>query len=209
MIRINLIPPEITQKRRSESRLLLMVGVFLVAMVLMGAFAAVMFAQVGFKEDEVAAATQELESVKLQAERFRVFEDTEKELELRAQIAEETMQGAIDWSRLCEEVSLVLPDDVWLSAINANEVDGMTLVGRALDYLDDAPDVGHKAIARTLVRLTDLEQLYNVWLTSSVKAGPQEEFEESWLDFQITASVQEPEPVDSAEGDPAPPADSP
>jgi Tfp pilus assembly protein PilN len=206
MIRINLLPPEITQRRRTEGRVAIMIFVFVIVMAIVGVFAAVMFVQVGAKRDEVASARQELENLRIQAEQFKVFEDKQNDLATRQQMATTALEGRVDWSRLCEEVSLVLPDDVWLNSLSGSE-DNVSLSGQALDLQDDVPDSGHKAIARTLVRLTDLDQLYNVWLASSTKAGPQTDFEESWLDFAITASVEEPDTA--AEGDTAPPAETP
>jgi Tfp pilus assembly protein PilN len=208
MIRINLIPPEITQKRRTENRLALMILVFILAMAAVGVFGFVIKLQVDNKRSEVATAQQTLEETQQEADRLAVFEQTVSDLQNRQQFADTALEGRVDWARMCEEVSLVLPEDAWLLSINADEEQGVTFVGQVLDYQDDVPDTGHKAIARTLVRLTDLEQLFNVWLASSVKAGPQDEWEESWLDFQITASVQEPV-EETAEGDPAPPTDTP
>ncbi|GAB4273455.1 MAG: hypothetical protein Kow0056_00500 [Coriobacteriia bacterium] len=208
MVRINLIPPEITERRATESRVSIMILAFIVVLLVMVGFWLVMAGQVGSKRKEVAAAEQRLQEVQAEAERLKVFEETVSDLEKRQQIADQVLEGRIQWSRLCEEISLVLPDDAWLNSMQASEENGLALVGRVLDYQDDAPDSGHKAIARMLVRLTDLEQLDNVWLTSSVKAGPQEDYEESWLDVQISAQVHEPAPEEDSAGGPAPPTQS-
>ena len=209
MIRINLIPPEITQKRKTESRLALIILLFVIMVVIMGAFTAVMFVQVGIERDAVAALEQEVAAKQAQAEQFRIFEEQEGDLGARQQLADDVVAGRIDWGRLCEELSLVLPDDVWIEALTGDELEGVTLVGKALDNPVDVPDSGHKGIARTLVRLADLEQLYNVWLTNSTRSAEDETYEERWFDFQITASVIEPEPETTAGDEPAPSEQSP
>jgi len=54
---------------------------------------------------------------------------------------------------------------------------------------DDSPDYGHKTIAKLLVRLADLDQLYDVWLTNSVVTLVEEQ---PTLQFSITAGVEAP-----------------
>ena len=209
MTRINLIPPEILEKRKTEGRLAWVLLALVLVSAFLFAFFGVMKVSVDLKEQDVASAEQELENLELQAERFRVFEEKENDLDRRAEISAAALQGRVDWSRLCQELSLVLPDDVWLTPISGGEELGVTIVGSALDLRDDVPDTGHKVIARTLVRLTDLDQLYNVWLSDSTKAGEDEEFEENQLDFTLTASVQSDDALAAADGEPAPPEGTP
>lgn len=202
MIRINLLPPEITEKRRTENRLAFVLLGFVLAAAFLGLFFAVMVMQVDKERENVESLNQELLGLQAQAEQLKIFADKETDLGARADLVDKTLEGRVDWSRLCEEVSLVLPTDVWLTDITGGEQDGMTLIGSAIDLPDDVPDAGHKTMARLLVRLADLEQLYNVWLSDSKKIDPDPAFEEQWLEFTVTASVK---PADSA---PVPPEQS-
>jgi len=43
----------------------------------------------------------------------------------------------------------------------------VTLAGQAIDEPEDSPNNGYKSIAKLLVRLTELEQLDSVWLSST------------------------------------------
>ena len=205
MTRINLIPPEILEKRKTEGRLAWVLLAFVVVAAFLVGFFGVMRVSVGVKEQDVASAEQETESLELQAARFQVFEEREEDLQRRVEMSRQVLQGRVDWNRLCQELSLVLPDDVWLTSINGSEELGVTIVGSALDFRDDVPDSGHKIIASTLVRLADLDQLYNVWLSDSTKAGEDTEFEEDMLDFTLTANVLPDDQLTTAEGAPAPP----
>ena len=64
MIRINLLPSEITEKRKMESRLVLIAMLFVIVLAGLGMFAAAMFLRVDIKTGEVETARQELEAAK-------------------------------------------------------------------------------------------------------------------------------------------------
>jgi hypothetical protein len=76
--------------------------------------------------------------------------------------------------------------------MTADEETGLQLAGYALDAPADSPDVGHKTMAKTLVRLTDLRQLRDVWLTGSTKVDVEDR---PALQFTVTASVPATEGV--------------
>jgi Tfp pilus assembly protein PilN len=99
------------------------------------------------------------------------------------------LAGRRDWARLFDELSLVLPSDLWAEAMFSSETDGITIQGWAIDAPNDTPDAGHKSIAKMLVRLADLEQLQDVWLTNSVKTLY---LEQDAIQFTVTAQVKDP-----------------
>ncbi len=186
MIRINLLPPEIIEKRKDEGRwrwVGLAAGVLAVALI--GTFLILQF-EVSLKQNEVAAVKQTAEGVKQQTERFQVFQAKRTDLANRRAIALSAIAGRVDWPRLLSEVALILPTDIYLIRVGTVEpkvaggagagaaagpaVPGkLTMDGRALDVPNDVPDLGYRSIAKLLVRLAGLDQLDNVWLSSSVK----------------------------------------
>jgi Tfp pilus assembly protein PilN len=99
------------------------------------------------------------------------------------------LAGRRDWARLFDELSLVLPSDLWAEAMFSSEADGISIQGWAIDAPNDTPDAGHKSIAKMLVRLADLEQLQDVWLTNSVKTLY---LEQDAIQFTVTAQVKDP-----------------
>ncbi len=205
MIRINLLPPEILEKRRFEHQIVyvLLVGaVFILAV----GIAYTWFAWQGSERNRELQSNLALESsYQKQAEAFKIFEDKEQSLQRRAEIAERALDGRADWGRIANELSLVLPPDVWLERIEAEEYT-LKLEGRALDNEVDIPDVGHKAVAKTLVRLGDLELLSNVWLTSSKKGSATAETKlRPFIVWGIQSDVNAPRTLQQDTGVPAPP----
>lgn len=191
MMRINLLPPEILERRRAEKRIgWVILGAIGVAVVLAGVWTFGYF-RVQAKQDELAVLQQQVQSANAQATQLAIFEQRAAELETRRALVVMALGDRRDWSRLFDELSLVLPADMWVQTISADEAGGIGLNGYALDAPSDSPDAGHKAIAKVLVRLADLDSLYDVWLTSSAKATYNEK---PVIQFTITSKVVVPTP---------------
>lgn len=206
MVRINLLPPEIGERRKFEQQFTYVVAAGLLLLVILGLAWAFLQWQVAQKSDVLQTNRETASKVQAQAEAFKVFELKEQDFAARQAIAAAALAGRVDWSRIANEISLVLPSDVWLNSIEAEEEDGLTLIGMAIDSETDVPDLGHKAVAKTLVRLADLALLENVWLTSSEKTLDSET-EATLIEFEITSGVVKPAaPATTNSSVPAPPS---
>ena len=126
-----------------------------------------------------------------------MFEEKQSALAARQSVAQQALAGRINWAKISNEVSLVLPSDVWATAIMANQDTGMTFTLVARDA-GDAPDVGQKSVARTMVRLNDLDSLNDVWLTQSARSQPDAEQTERQIQFQLSARVAQPASASAA-----------
>lgn len=189
MMRVNLLPPEMLERRRAEKRLgyvvLAAIGIAAVlAMVWMFAFV-----RVQGRQGDLAALQQQVQAANAQATQLAIFEERAAELESRRSTLQVALGDRMDWARLYDEISLVLPVDMWITAMDADEAAGLAINGYAIDPPGDTPDSGHKAIAKALVRLADLDALYDVWLTTSSKV---EYEEEPAIQFTITTQVEKP-----------------
>jgi Tfp pilus assembly protein PilN len=188
MMRINLLPPEILEKRKSERRLVYVALVAVLVLVILAGVWGVAFMRVNAKKQEVAARQQELAQTQARAAELKVFEDKSLELQRRKAVADTALMGRRNWARLFDEISLVMPTDVWATTLNATEGQGLQIDGYAIDSASDSPDLGHKSIAKLLVRLANLDQLFDVWLTNASKV----ELETSpVIQFTVTASVSQ------------------
>ncbi len=189
MVRINLLPPEITEKRKYERLfgIVLFVGAILIAVVAVAYV--VLSMQVGGRQSELQDVQTRAAQTRSAAQAFAVFEQRESVLDQRLAMAQLAMADRVDWGRLTEELSLVLPEDTWVTAFACDQASGLQMACVALD--DDLEASDHKAVAKTLVRLAQLEQLNNVWLTSSAKAELTEgEWEQPIINFAITAGLE-------------------
>jgi len=186
MMRINLLPPEVLDRRKAERRIgWVVMAAIGVAVVLVGVYALGYFRLQG-AEDELASIQQQVQVTNAEAAKLAVFEERATELQTRKTIAALALAERRNWAKLFNEVSLVLPTDIWIQTLVAEEDTGLQLSGFAIDTPADSPDYGHTSMAKMLVRLADLGQLNDVWLTSSQKA----DFEEQpAIQFTVTASV--------------------
>jgi Tfp pilus assembly protein PilN len=206
MVRINLIPKEITEKRRYERYFrYVFAAAAVILIVLLGAWAILTF-QVNSKNEDLQARKDLANQYNTQAAAFAIFEQKQSELDSRSAIAQQALAGRIDWAKINGEVSLVLPSEVWAVGLAATQDQGMQFTLVALDTTD-TPDVGHKSVAKTMVRLNQLEDLYNVWLTASQKSKlTLGSTTQPVINFQVTASVLKPAASASATADPSVPA---
>lgn len=187
-MRINLLPPEILEKRKSEKRLVYVALVALLIAVVLAGVWGVALMSVNGKKQQVAARQQELAQTQSRAAELKVFEDKSLELDRRKAVAGTALAGRRNWSKLFDEISLVMPTDLWVKVLSASENSGLTIDGNALDTAT-TPDLGHKSIAKLLVRLANLEQLYDVWLTNAAKT---ELLDARVIQYTVTAGVSVP-----------------
>jgi Tfp pilus assembly protein PilN len=81
----------------------------------------------------------------------------------------------IAWDRILREISLVLPNDVWLQSMSATSPTPASGTAAAVSRPGIAPTLmtmegstySHDAVARLLTRLSVIPDLTNVWLTKS------------------------------------------
>ncbi len=196
-MRINLLPPEILEKRKAEKRLVYVALAALLVVVVLAGVYAFAFVQLKSKQSVVTTREQELQQATTRANELQVFEQKAAELQRRKTVAEQALAGRINWAKLFDEVSLVMPTDMWATVMNTNEKTGLQIDGYALDSATDSPDLGHKSIAKLLVRLADLEQLNDVWLTNAAKTTLNDS---PVIQFSVTALVSESSVASSSAG---------
>lgn len=184
MIRINLLPKEILERRKYERfypwvalfALVVFASVFLVW--------AVLGLQVGSRNRALQQDEQTAQKLSTQAAAFAVFEKKEEELKARETTVDLALKGRVRWGKLANEISLVLPSEVWLTQFDGIQAtdsgpysseDGtyqgftssLTLTGQTPDTNENSMNEGYKSLAKSLVRLNDLPTLNNVWLSES------------------------------------------
>lgn len=188
MVRVNLLPREIIDRRKYEQWYrYVFIGVVGVALIVLFVYAG-LYMMVQQKNDELQSLQEQVMQYQAQADAFGVFEVKEQELISREQVAQTALAGRINMGRLAEEISLVLPDEIWLGSITLSEETGVVLDGFTPRSSSESFDIAYKSIAKMLVRLNELPALTDVWLLNATNS--------SWSTWVTNEDDPTPLPVD-------------
>ena len=118
------------------------------------------------------------------------------EKDARLTLLSKALSTRIAWDRVLREVSLVIPDDVWLEAMNTNGPDpnaappapGQAAVAPVGSFTITGYTYSHDGVARLLGRLSVIPHLANVKLGSSVLDTSSAR---RTVKFTITASLRD------------------
>lgn len=215
MVRINLLPREILERRKWERwyPYVFIAGILGVAIVLV-VFGYLQW-QMGQKNGELQSTNETVSRLTQQSDAFAIFEQQQQQLQARQQVSTAALAGRVDMGRLAEEVSLILPDEVWISRLAIDQSTGLQMDAFVPASTDDAANRSYKAVAKTLVRLGSLEQLYDVWLTNAstlkysdfyTTGAASQDASLSAVGFSPTAKVVIPASATASSSVPAPPS---
>lgn len=201
---INLLPPEVQEKRRAE-RTVVYIVVALTALVVL---LVVIYLINGLRVIEAQGRLAEIKAknAKLEASitEFQIYEKRRNEVIERQKLVKQALVGEVLWHRILNEVSMVIPTDVWLVDFTGDPSAGVSMTGFSPDYAFDAPDVGHKPVAKWLVRLGEINEFKDIWLNSSEKSSL---FGFGVINFSIKAKLKtKAGSSESSAPAPAPPA---
>lgn len=197
MVRINLLPHEIVERRKWERWYPLVFLVSAIALAVVLAVILGLFLLVQNQRTILQNTQNESQRLQTQAGQFAVFEDREAAFKQRQVIAEAALAGRINWAQVCNDISLILPDEVWTNSMaaapgtNGTQLT-MTCTTPSMD--PSSPEEGYKSVARTLVRLGSLPELFDVWLGSATSSTLQltPTLLAPTVDFQVTTHVKAP-----------------
>lgn len=202
-LKVNLLPPEVIEKRRYEKLLsyLLILFVFLIALL------AVFY---GFNTVRLNNLNIDLADLKLQTTKVaKDISNIEKyeQLKLKLEQQEQTLKTATadvrPWLRFLNDLSLVMPNEAWLTALNLNK-DSVNFSAQVLTDAKGNPT----NVAKLLVRLETLKDLTDIWTQGLAKPSQEGESTETTgpkvMDIGVTAKLK---PLESAApAAPAPPS---
>lgn len=167
MVRINLLPREVLERRRYEK------WYGYVAIAFGGLLVLVLLVYAGLwltsqsKIAQLQLLQEQSQKMQAQADAFGIFEKKEQDLVKREAVATVALLGRINMGRVAEEVSLVLPDEVWLQQMTISQETGLNLVASTPFSPSQSMDTGYKSVAKTLVRLNELATVSDVWLSTA------------------------------------------
>jgi len=167
--KINLLPPEVIEKRRYEKLLsyVLILFVFLIALL------AIFY---GFNIIRINNLNIDLSDLRLQTSRvakdisnIEKYEQLKLKLEQQEQTLKTATADARPWLRFLNDLSLVMPNEAWLTALNLNK----ETVDFSAKVLTDAKG-NPTNVAKLLVRLETLKDLTDIWTQGLTKPAGQE-----------------------------------
>jgi Tfp pilus assembly protein PilN len=129
---VDLIPPEDRRGGQAPLRTGPFAYIVLGALVaaLVGVTALVLVGnQIAERKDEVAELKREDAAAKAQAERLAAYTQFQLLSEQRVATVTSLANSRFDWERVMRELSLVLPDDVWLVSLSASATPGVSVGG--------------------------------------------------------------------------------
>jgi len=170
MFRINLLPKEVLERRRYEGwyRWVFILAIGLVLIV--GAVWLLLTVEVNSKQNDLQGIAEQSQSTNAQAEQLSIFQNKEEELQKRQVVAQTALAGRVNVGQVANDISLVLPDEVWLDLLTINQDTGVVLSADTPRTAGESTDVAYKSVAKTLVRLNELPELYDVWLNTATNS---------------------------------------
>ena len=173
MTRIDLIPPELVEKHQAR-RIIGMVAVgtavifvilFLVYFLTLG--------RVMVATSRVDQITAENKKVQTYIAKLKPYNDRKTVLDDRQKIIETIVADQVLWSSVLNDISMVVPNDVWLSSVKMDissiltskataSSSSKTVAKAPITIVGDA--FNHAAVARWLVHLGEVNQFRSVWL---------------------------------------------
>src|ERR671914_86045 len=147
------------------------------------------------REQELTALERELETARRAAKPKPAQSGLAAEREQRFTALNDAMTKRLAWDRILRELSLVVPDDVWLSSLTAGGAAGTTTttpdpaaaaaqtltfngftytqesVARLLTRLDLAPDLANVKLQKSSVTEVGSQQIYGFTLLADLTNG--------------------------------------
>ena len=198
---VNLLPKDDKRKKTRVEQIPVAVGSALFVLITLGLAVTFLMANSTVRDREA-----ELEAAQLQLRGLPepppppspIEAGLENEQKQRVSAVTSALSRRVAWDRVLRELSLVLPDDVWLTSLSAKSPASPasaapappTAPGTApTGFVVNGYTYGHDGVARLLSRLSVLPGLHNVQLQKSTlsKLGTQE-----IVQFTILADVTPP-----------------
>jgi len=187
MLRINLLPREVLDRHRFEGwyRIVFIIALGLVVFVFLVWAGLIILVQQ--KSDELTTQREKAAQYAEQGKSFDIFEKKESELSARQSLAQAALANRINTGKVAEEISMVLPDEVWIDSMSLDEIAGMSFVGNTPRSSGRSLNMAYKSVAKTLVRVNELPELTDVWLSNAANV--------SWSAWSAASKISTATPV--------------
>lgn len=173
MTRIDLIPPELVEKQRTRRIIALLTAIFVLVLFGVAFLTGLSYLQRVLISGRLETIEKEKTEVDASIEKLRVYEERKNLLSSREKIVTGITKNQVFWSSILNGVSMVIPSDVWLKTFkgDVSTIRGKEAQAGAAPTTPAITITGvtfsHSAVARWLVRLSEINQFRSIWLVSS------------------------------------------
>jgi Tfp pilus assembly protein PilN len=116
--RVNLLPPEIVEAGRLRSVQLGMGAAVVAALVVVGGLWVVADLQAQSEQEKLDTATATQSGVSRQVNALAPVQAVYAQVDQRRQLLETALGGDVEWSQYLTDLSLTVPDNVWLNSMS-------------------------------------------------------------------------------------------
>lgn len=182
MTRINLLPPEVLKRRRSEKILVIAIGGMIGLIVILFFVYSITSIRVVGAENEYNEVKAKREKLDKQISSYKVYQEQKTDYTQLENIVKEAVKNRILWDRYLRDISFVIPADIWLTEFTG-EASGIEVSGGSFT---------HSSVAEWLIKLSSVkgdegeEKFFDVWLVNSEKT---EEEDQVFIAFTSTAQL--------------------
>lgn len=169
--RINLLPPEIAERRRGRQRRAAMAAAGVALVALYAGVYVLQETRLRGERDRLAEQQRTNAQLRAKVAELAQFESAEAELKRKEGLVGALTKEEVRWSVLLADVSLVIPADVWLTALSGTvqeqgeaatkTVGQITMSGTTFTHLD---------VAKWLTRLATAREFFFPYISLSAKA---------------------------------------
>jgi len=175
MSQINLLPPEIAQRRRVREITLLIGAAGLVLVALLVIVFIVQTARLAGERGKLASVKRQNAALQVRVNQLQSFAQDQATLQNKKRLLATLTQNEVRWSVLLSDISIKIPSDVWLTSLTGSVQVASTAPGQAPQTVGTIAFSGqtftHLDVAKWLSRLAEVREFSFPYLTLSAKAG--------------------------------------
>jgi Tfp pilus assembly protein PilN len=163
--RVNLLPPEIAEASRLRTVQLSMGAAVVAAFVVVGGLWVVADLQAQSEQEKLDTAQANQATVSKQVNALAPVAAVYAEVDQRRQLLETALGGDVEWSQYLTDLSLTVPDNVWLNSMSVAPQTAATGTAGAAGTAGTADQIASITFSGTAMQHDDVA----VWLESLAK----------------------------------------
>jgi Tfp pilus assembly protein PilN len=189
---VNLLPRDDARGSSKQKNPLVLIGVVgaVAVTAILAAFFLTVSAGVADKQARLDAAQTELDATPVPPPADTSAATLEQEKGTRVVALSTALATRVAWDRVLREISLVLPEDVWLSTLSVKAPGPAGVAAPTAGFTITGKTYSHNGVARLLARLAVVPQLSTVQMQHSTLAPS--ESGRPVVEFSIQAVIKGP-----------------